>query len=341
METEKFLQQLSKEKKIPPVLLLVGEEDYYIDKVIGKVKQLWCGGKEEQELSVTVLSADPSPLEFVDVVTSMPFFSEHSLVLVPRSKLFASGKQAGDAAGNKEEYIKLLAQIPEHCRVIFQCDKADKRTKLFKTFATLGQIVECEKIKSYKVKDWLLAAAKEKNCRWEAAALDLVVNYLALAENISLYMLEQEVEKISLYAGSRTTWTSDDVEQVFSRLDELSGFALTEAMAAGDVAKALLVLREQTVRGVHMLKIAGLIAFQLRRLWKARQIVSSGGGRDAVASQMGIPPFFAAELVRQCQKLSEEKIKNALLSLSDISREVHLGGRGMIHLEEVVIEFCQ
>ncbi len=338
MEAEKFLQQVEKNKNIPPLLLVLGDEDYYVDKVVAAVKNVWCAGAGED--CVTVLEEDPSPAQLRDLVDSAPFFSERTLLLVRHSKLLTAGK-GGDAGKDKEVYGKILAQIPEHCRVIWHSGKADKRIKLFKTLAALGETVECEKIKAWKVKDWLAQAAKEKGCRWEAAALEMVAGYAALAESISLYFLAQEVEKISLYAGERKVWTAEDVKNIFSSFAEVSGFALAEAMTAGDAAKALSILREQTARGVYILQFLGLIERQMQRMWRAKSIIEKGGGKEEVAAQLKMPAFFAGDFTRRCQKLPEKRLKDAFKGLAEISREVRLGGRGVERLEEVIIEFCR
>ncbi len=339
MEAEKFLQQLAKDKTLPPLLLLTGEEDYHIDKVLAAAKLLWCGAAAEDG-SVSVLDADPTAGALLEMVTELPFFCPKSLIIIKNSKLLSAGKQ-GDTPKDKEAYVKALEKTAEHCRVIFQCAKPDKRTKLFKAFSSLGQVVECEKIKPWLVKNWLAQAARERGCRWDAAALELAAGYASLAENISLYLLDQEVEKISLYAGERKLWTVDDVNSMFSSLTELSGFALTDAMTVGDAAKALSIMREAAARGVYVLQLVGLIARQVRQLWQARDILAKGGGQDEIAAKLSIPAFIAGNIARQARRIPEEKLKKALKGLSDISREIHLGGRGMAHLEEVVADFCR
>ena len=338
MDAEKFLQQLNKSKEIPPVTLLLGEEIYYVDKICKAIEKIWLGDNEDAQ--VTLLQTDPEANVLRDMVNEYSFFSDRSLIVIEQSNLFVTNKQLSDKSKNKENYLEVLKDVPDFCRVVIKSTKADKRTKLFKNIATIGTVVECDKIKNYKIKPWLIDAAKTYNCTWEEDALDYVVDYLAMTEEISLYSLVQELEKISLYIGSDTVWTREKVAEIFSDVQDLSGFVLIKSMAEGDASKALTILREQTAQGEHMLKISGLIAFQLRRFLSVSNILAKGGSREEVIKEAKIPPFLVDELIRQCKKIPETKIKRAILALSDINREVHIGGRGLVHLEETIVEFC-
>lgn len=338
MEAEKFLQAINKSKKVPPVTLLIGEELYYVDKVYQHIKKLWLGDNDEAQ--ATILPTEPEANVLRDMVNEYSFFSDRSLIVIEQSSLFAVNKQVADKSKNKESYLEVLKVVPDFCRVVIKSVKADKRTKLFKSISDIGEVVECDKLKNYKIKPWLINAAKDYNCTWEQDALDYVVDYLAMTEDISLYALVQELEKMSLYIGNDTVWTKEKVVEIFSAVQDLSGFVLIKAMSDGNANKALTILREQIAQGEHMLKIVGLIAFQLRRLLSVCNVLNKGGNREEVIKVAKVPFFLVDELIKQCQNSQEEKIKRAMLALSDINREVHTGGRGLVHLEETIVEFC-
>lgn len=338
MDAEKFLQQLNKSNEIPAVTMLVGEESYYVDKVVNDIKKIWFA--DNADAKVTSLLTEPGVSVLRDMCNEYSFFSDKLLIIIEQSSLFTANKNVSDKNKDKEGYVELFKSIPDFCKVLIKSAKVDKRTKLFKALSVLCAFVECDKIKNYKLKPWLIEAAKKYNCTWEEDALDYVLSYLTMTEEVSLYFLVQELEKISLYVGDNTIWTKKDVAEIFSDVHNLSGFVLIKAMADGDANKALTILREQIAQGEHMLKIVGLIAFQLRRLLSVSNVLSKGGSKEEVVKEAKVPPFLAEELIKQCKNIQEEKIKRAMLSLADINREVHIGGRGLVHLEETIVGFA-
>ena len=334
MEVQKFLKEI--EKNTPQFVLLVGEEHYYVNTVIKKIKEKWLAGESEGE--VTVLMTEPSPQGLAELVYGVSFFNLHTLVVIEQSVLFAKDKMTDE---QENAYLKIYSNIPEHCRIIIKCEKPDKRTKRYKALVALAQIVECDKVKPYKLKGYFEQLAAEYNRHFESAAIDLLVEFVSLLEDVSLYFIHQEVEKIFLYAGERETWTKADIEAVFSNMTGISGFSLTRAMLAGDSAKTLAILHEQIRQGEQLLSIAGRIAWQMRNIWLAQSVLKNGGNREDVIAQTDTAPFFVNELMSACKKLSEAKLQKAMLELSVFSKEMRLGGRGTAHLEEIIINFCE
>ena len=334
MDAQKFLKEI--DKSIPPLILLTGDEYYYINMVSKKVKEKWF--EKETESDVTSLPSEPSPEGLADIVYGTSFFSGHSLVIIEQSLLLATGKLADK---QEEAYLKIYSNIPEHCRIIIKCEKPDKRTKKYKAITATAQLVECEKVKPYKLRPHIEQLAANYGCRFDAPAINLLMEYLSVLEDVSLYFIQQEVEKISLYAGSRKTWTKEDVETIFSNMTGISGFSLTKAMLAGDCAKALEVLRDQLTQGEQVLSIAGRVAWQVRNLWLAKSVLKNGGKREDVMAQTETAPFFVNELMSECKKVPEATLKKAMLELAALNRETRLGGRGVAHLEEIIAGFCK
>jgi hypothetical protein len=70
-------------------------------------------------------------------------------------------------------------------------------------------------------------------------------------------------------------------------------------------------------------------------------VLEKGGARPQVIAETGISPYFADETIRQCRKIPKEKIKKALAGICAMTREIPFGGRGIAHLEEIIVEFCR
>lgn len=109
--------------------------------------------------------------------------------------------------------------------------KIDKRGKLYKSLLKTAAMVECKSLKSYQLKPWLDEQAALRGCCFDYEASQTIMEYLSVTDNAPLLLLEQEIEKLSVYAGERKIWTKDDIEQTFAALPEVSRFALLNAIA--------------------------------------------------------------------------------------------------------------
>jgi DNA polymerase-3 subunit delta len=341
MEAEEFLRRL--DVGVPPLTFLIGGEYFYIDRILKKIREKWLGGETEKDIAV--LPSEPAAHKFSVLLSGRSFFSERSLVEVRQSRLLAAAKQVSDEEAG--EYLEIFKNIPEHCRVVIQSEKADARLKFYKAACALGQAVECapldpgRKADFNKLKNWLAQRAADYGGRWENDALSFVTDGLSLLPEVSLAQLAQEIEKMSLYAGTRKSWCKKDAEMIFSDLAGLSGFALIRALAETDAAKTLGILHEAATRGVYLPKTLGLVALELRRLLAVKSVLEKGGGRGEVIAEAGVRPYFADETIRQCRKIPMAKIKKALAGISAITRETPFGGRGIAQLEEIIVEFCR
>ena len=341
MEAEEFLRRI--DSNIPPLTLIVGGEYFYIEKILKKIREKWLGGETEKDIAV--LPSEPAARKFSLLLSGSSFFSARSLVEVRQSRLLAAAKQVSDQEAS--EYLAIFKNIPEHCRVVIQSEKADARLKFYKAACALGQVVECAPLDPSKrgdfkkLKNWLAQMADGYGSRWENDALIFIADGLSMLQEVSLAQLAQEIEKMSLYAGEKKSWSRQDAEMIFSGLAGLSGFVLIRALAETDAAKTIYILRETAARGVYLPKTIGLVALQLRRLLAAKTVLEKGGGRGEVIAETGISPYFADETIRQCRKIPREKIKKALAGISALTRETPFGGRGIAHLEEIIVEFCR
>ena len=83
------------------------------------------------------------------------------------------------------------------------------------------------------------------------------MEYLSVTDNAPLLLLEQEIEKLSVYAGERKIWTKDDIEQTFAALPEVSRFALLNAIAEKKLGQTLELLGEERKHGNTVLALCG------------------------------------------------------------------------------------
>ena len=215
---EKIMQQLSAGTQVAGVIAVFGEEGYYKDKIAAALPRAVFGDAALEDREITVFDR----------------LSKERLEHL------------------QEELAELLADVPEHCQVLLLGEKIDKRGKLYKSLLKTAAMVECKSLKSYQLKPWLDEQAALRGCRFDYEASQTIMEYLSVTDNAPLLLLEQEIEKLSVYAGERKIWTKDDIEQTFAALPEVSRFALLNAIAEKKLGQTLELLGEERKHGNTM-----------------------------------------------------------------------------------------
>ena len=179
----------------------------------------------------------------------------------------ADGHRLGDLLDGK---------LPEWAFLLLSAVQVDRRTKLFKRFEELGAalFLGLERDRYGKVdRDSLLNLISQRlrqaGKNIEPQARDMIV---ARAGD-DLRTLQQELDKLLLYAAERPAIQLQDVEAVVADHGEGWIFDLTRAIGDRDALGALGQLSRLMAQGEHPLKILGTVAGEVRRLLSARQLL--------------------------------------------------------------------
>lgn len=339
LNPEELIKKLNDKQPLPKLLVVFGDEDYYKSRISAVIPAYVYGDTPEEDREITIFEKDTNINALESVINSYPFFSGQSLVIIKDEKLLGKADD-GEVKGKQPESLqRVLADIPDYCTVLIITKKLDKRTKLFKALKASGAVCECKSMKTYQLGPWLDAQAQQEGGRLDREALATVMEYLAPVEEAPLALLEQEIKKLAIYAGERTTWTRADVEAVFAELPEASGFAINNALAERNLPLALELLAGERRKGTALLPLCGLIMYQLRRMLRFLEMTRCHYDQKTISSELKIPPFMYRRFAAQCSRFNEEKLKQAVFDVAQVNIDLRKGGRGYASLEEAFIRF--
>lgn len=170
----------------------------------------------------------------------------------------------------------LDGKLPEWAFLLLSAVQVDRRTKLFKRFEELGAALflglerdRYGKVDRDSLLNFISQRLRQAGKNIEPQARDLIV---ARAGD-DLRTLQQELDKLLLYAAERPAIQPQDVEAVVADHGEGWIFDLTRAIGDRDALGALGQLSRLMGQGEHPLKILGTIAGEVRRLLAARQLL--------------------------------------------------------------------
>lgn len=230
MSAEKIIADWKK-NKFKPVYWLEGEEDYYIDQVMDYAEHNILN-EAEAGFNLTVFyGRDADWAAVVNACRRYPMFAEKQVVLLKEAQ-------------HMKDIEKLDAYVESPLATTifvasYKTKNLDKRTKLYKTLKQGAEIFSSEKIKDFKLQEWIkeMVTAKEYSITPKAAVL--------LEEHIGndLSRMANEIDKLSINLKGSKQITEDDIEKYIGISKEYNVFELQAAIAKKDLAKAITIIK--------------------------------------------------------------------------------------------------
>ena len=243
-------------KSASPVALVFGEDDFAVKQRARQVYQQWAeelGGMDHEIIDAAVTNSEQALKALAklrEALQTLPFFGGGKVVWLQNVSFLADDRTSSSSAvtetlGEIAQELKEFAW--QNVRLLISAGKVDKRKVFFKTLDKLGS-VETFAAWSVDDKDWAGQAEA-----WASKAIrtrQKNISDEALAELISrtgpnARLLETEVEKLSLYVGTRKDIGMEDVTAICTRNKMARAFALGDALGDRDLPRLLKRLDEE------------------------------------------------------------------------------------------------
>ncbi|MDO8140557.1 MAG: DNA polymerase III subunit delta, partial [Candidatus Brocadiales bacterium] len=285
----------------------------------------------DTSLALVEFKGDETPGGVIfDELRTRPFFaSKNKLVVVEEADDFVEKNRE-----NLEKYIQTPAS---HASLVLVCDKWDKRMKLATLVDKVGVSIECKKLKDHFLPNWIPTRAKHYKKNISSVAAQKLVE--DVGNNLAI--IDKHLEKLSIYLGEKATIDERDVDALVGVDRSRTVFELTDAVAQRNVAAGLKILSQMLTHGEDSVRIISLLAWQIKRLWRAKQILKQGGDEHKVTSELQIVPFFAKRFFEQVKLFAEDDLmkKHALLLETDVKSKTSSFGTQLL-LELLVYKLC-
>ncbi len=339
------LEQIKK-GQIKSIYLLHGEEVYFMRQIEQAVIKAVLA-PDEMEMNLVMLEREPSVNELRSLIETVPFMGGKNVIVVRGTSLFRPKKKGSaeeDEVVDKgdDHLLELITNIPDYAHVILSTtDKVDKRRKLYKMVEKYGAVVEMAHLKVKDVRGWLIAKLAELNKKMTNDGIEYFLGIVSMMSKISLGFLHNELEKIALYTGEKSTITQQDLIEIMSAIPEISIFSMIDAVSQKQVGKALELIGEQMQAGEHPLKLISLLARQVRMMWQAKEMSTSGYSSRDIAERLGVVPFIGEKMIKQSRIFTTGILKQTMVALAAADHHLKSGKANSMVLEEIIIGMCR
>ena len=247
---------------------------------------------------------DPGQLKAL--CSAVPFLAERRLVVLEgllstfgtrerRRRPSTSGSRAstGDPRrGNLsiwEELPKYIGEeMPPTTLLVFLEDRVSGENPLLGKLRPLLQVQELTAPSGERLARWIRDRVAEKGARIAPGAIRLLSQYVGG----SLWTMDSELEKLSLYARDRAIEEAD-VRLLVSQAREASIFGAVDALLEGRSAVALRSIHRLRNDGADFTYIIAMVARQLRLVTLAKDLIDRGHGQREIGERLGLTLEFA------------------------------------------------
>lgn len=215
-----------------PIYFLMGEEDYYIDRISEYIADRVLT-EAEKEFNLTILyGADTDIATIINSAKRYPMMSKYQIVMV---------KEAQNLK-NLDELTYYL-QKPLMSTILVFCYKhgvLDRRKKLAAEIEKAGILFESKKLKDAQLSGFIFSYLKRKRVDIEPKASEMMAEFVGADLNRMAGELEKLV--ITLPDGCSRI-TPEQIERNIGISKDYNNFELRNALITKDVLKANLIVK--------------------------------------------------------------------------------------------------
>ncbi len=270
---------------------------------------------------------DETPLETVlATARTLPFFSSGQVI-------YAQG-----AGSLKEADLAVLEAYLSNpapgTTLILESDDLKGASELQKLIKAKGQLILLAKDEARGAG---AAFIQQKLMQYQKTmAPGARARILAMCGDAVMF-LDTMLERLVQFAGDQKEIDEDMVNRFEENWTEMDVFKLTNALVDRDPARALKVFRDlMDFYEADLFSLVGILHWQLRQLWQAAMLLTSGVSEREICSKLRMPPNRLSAL----RRFPVERLEAAVEALYQIDRKSKTGQvEGVSGLEAWLLEY--
>jgi len=239
--------------------LICGDDEFAVKQRAKQLYQQWCGeigGMDHEIIEAAVANSGEAMAAIArlrEALQTLPFFGTGKVIWL-RDCNFLGEERVASAQMVTESLSDLAGELKAFAwssnrgiRLLISAGKVDKRKTFFKTLDKIGSV---ESLAGWSADDRDWAERAEVTARTAVRDRKKEISDEAVAELVSRIgpnprQLDNEIEKLCLFAGDRRQIEAGDVNAVCARNKTARAFALGDALGDRDLPRLLRRLDEE------------------------------------------------------------------------------------------------
>jgi len=283
MTAENILADFKK-KKFSPVYFLGGDEPYHIDRLVRYAEQHIL---EEADRSFNQIILYGKEVDFkvvVDNARQFPMMAAHRLVILKEAQAMRDFAKLETYFSKPAEQTILI--------VAYKHKKPDGKKAVFKALKKNSVYFESNKIKDYKLAEWISGYVKDKGYGINVQASQLIAEYLGN----DLQKIENEISKATINFSKGEELTLQVIQDNIGISKEYNVYELQKALGQRQVSKVLRIADNMAshIKNNPMPLVISSLFRYFNQLFFVAQNKSMSD--QQIAGQLRINPYFIKDI---------------------------------------------
>lgn len=241
------------------IYLIVGDEQYFIDRVIKKLKLKFKVDEDDFDF-VLLYGGETKASDLIFELRQIPLTSHYHFVILKEFKKYSTKDKEAIANYSQKPFKKSV--------LVLVTDDFDKRLKSSKLLLEHSVEIICKKpYAGSDILKWLRSKEIQNKIAFEPDAR------LYFSENVALDYLtaQNELEKIILYKGTnKGKITLEDVKESLGLSKKESIFSLLESIGQKNIKQSIKTLHNLLDNGESPIMIISMLTNYFKTLWIIR-----------------------------------------------------------------------
>jgi DNA polymerase-3 subunit delta len=277
-----------KNGQFKPIYVLHGEEPYFIDLLSDALIEHAVDESEKDFNLAVYYGRDLDVLTLMSEARSFPFMGTRKVVVV---------REAQDLK-DIYELEKLLPNLVES-NILVLCHKykaLDGKRKFTKEIANVGVNFKSEKVKDYNLTEWIAGYVRSEGYEITSKAAALLGEFLGN----DLSRIVNELDKLAIVLEKGTKISDVHIEENIGISKDYNVFELVNAIAIRDTLKAFQIADyfEKNPKEHSIIIVIPSVFKLFTNMMRVH--FAPNKTPEAIASSVGLHPFVAKELIRNC-----------------------------------------
>lgn len=324
-----------KGKQLAPVYVLHGPETFQQQLAVETISRIAISEPGFRDFNQNTISLDDVAVrEALQAAEQLPIGDKRRVVIVTDLYL-STNTRVTSLKDNAEEVIAHYLDNPcESSVVIFLAKEFDKRLKASKLFEKKAIAVEFKPLDQTEAVNWVRDKLRIAGLEADQRTIDMIVSFAG----VDAGKLEIEVEKLATAALPEKKISREVVERLVKHSRVLSNFDLTDHLVAGRREAALAAMKKILDDGAEPVMLVGLLSYNFRQLFMAKELMERGLDRRSVISEMrlrGRPD----KLLTAARRGTPERFRQALVKIARADKAIKTSvGTPRLQIEMLVCE---
>lgn len=269
-----------------------------------------------EELNVSVFKDMPSVDELIGVCCQVPFMSDRRLIVCKELSLL-SPKSSKDEGKKLSDYLE---QLPD-TTVLIMCfvGAPDKRRTLYKQIKKMGSAFDYPEPKADACIKFAVDEAKRNGSSIKRPAAELLVNTVGC----DYFAIENEVAKLAVFTKGKEI-KQEHVKSCASKSLEYNVFEMHSLLVSKKSSEAFSLLEDILFDG-RPEALIGLIAYNLREMYKVRAMMDASFSESRIAQTLKTRDFIVRRRIKDCRNFTSEQLRDGLSQLSELDFNIKSG----------------